>query len=83
MLHVASGRISGILWSMGTDPHEAPKSDDIDPAELKNALGRTGRMLKTAGLPFELDEFDESDVPADAPASDRGTTPKGDDPATS
>jgi hypothetical protein len=28
---------------------------------LRNALGRTGRMLSTAGLPFEEDEFDDAD----------------------
>jgi hypothetical protein len=50
---------------MSTDPNDTPHADDIDPTELKNALGRTGRMLKTAGLPFELDEFDDNDAPDD------------------
>jgi hypothetical protein len=31
----------------------------LDPDALKDAHGRTGRMLKTAGLPFEDDEFDD------------------------
>ncbi|MCW2926412.1 MAG: hypothetical protein JWM86_380 [Thermoleophilia bacterium] len=31
----------------------------LDPSGLKDALGRTGRMLKTAGLPFEDEEFDD------------------------
>lgn len=30
------------------------------PKELKGALERTGRMLKSAGLPFEEDEFDDN-----------------------
>ncbi len=57
---------------MESDPHDAPKHDAIDPAQLKSALGRTGRMLKTAGLPFEHSEFDESDVKHDAPAAEDG-----------
>ncbi|MCW2920553.1 MAG: hypothetical protein JWL76_427 [Thermoleophilia bacterium] len=39
------------------DP-EAPDAK-LDPAGLQDALGRTGRMLKTAGLPFDDDEFDD------------------------
>lgn len=39
-----------------------PDPEKLDPAGLKDALGRTGRMLKTAGLPFEEDEFDEDDA---------------------
>jgi len=42
-------------------PDENVPSVDIDPAALKDAHGRTGRMLKNAGLPFESDEFDEDD----------------------
>ena len=38
-----------------------PDPEKLDPAGLKDALGRTGRMLKTAGLPFEEDEFDEDE----------------------
>lgn len=53
------------------DPNDEPRAD-MDPSELKQALGRTGRMLKTAGLPFELDEFDEQD---DADAGDTGALP--------
>lgn len=44
----------------GTAGNAAP-SGDLDAAGLKGALGRTGRMLKTAGLPFDDDEFDEDD----------------------
>lgn len=33
----------------------------MDPDALKDAHGRTGRMLQNAGLPFEEDEFDEAD----------------------
>ncbi len=39
-----------------------PDPDKLDPDGLKDALGRTGRMLKTAGLPFEEDEFDEDET---------------------
>ena len=43
----------------------------VDPAGLKGAHGRTGRMLKNAGLPFEDDEFDdEHDDGAEAGADD-------------
>lgn len=46
--------------------HPDPAADDtpptppaaIDAAALKDAHGRTGRMFKNAGLPFEEDEFD-------------------------
>lgn len=43
------------------DPTTAPAS--IDAEGLKDAHGRTGRMLKNAGLPFEAEEFegDEDD----------------------
>lgn len=45
------------------DPHSEPLPDAVtaglDPDSLKGALGRTGRMLKSAGLPFEEDEFDD------------------------
>lgn len=50
------------------DEATAP-SGDLDPATLKDALGRTGRMLKTAGLPFEEDEFaGEDETPATSEA---------------
>jgi hypothetical protein len=45
-------------------PNEAPSPDDIDPSALKDALGRTGRMLQAAGLPFEEEEFEELDAAA-------------------
>ena len=51
--------MSGDDASTTPDP-EAPDTN-LDPAGLKDALGRTGRMLKTAGLPFEEDEFDDAD----------------------
>lgn len=41
----------------------------LDPEGLKDALGRTGRMLKTAGLPFEADEFDDADDDSTASSS--------------
>ncbi len=64
------------------DP-EAPDTN-LDPAQLKDALGRTGRMLKTAGLPFEEDEFDADDdsnsetSDSDAPSSGSDTGDAGD-----
>lgn len=39
----------------------------LDPDRLKDAHGRTGRLLKNAGLPFEEDEF--GDVGADDSSS--------------
>jgi hypothetical protein len=48
-----------------TSPDPDTDSDAVttptDPEGLKDALGRTGRMLSTAGLPFDEDEFDEAD----------------------
>lgn len=44
-----------------TTPDPTAPGTDLDPAGLKDALGRTGRMLKTAGLPFDEDEFDDAD----------------------
>jgi hypothetical protein len=38
-----------------------PVTTNLDPDALKDAHGRTGRMLKSAGLPFEDDEFDDAD----------------------
>lgn len=48
------------------DPQPDPETPDavterLDPGRLKDAHGRTGRMLKNAGLPFEEEEFDEAD----------------------
>lgn len=53
---------------------DAPKAPPVDPAGMKGAHGRTGRLLKHAGLPFEADEFDESDADAagDPPAASSG-----------
>ena len=31
----------------------------LDPAALKDAHGRTGKLLSQAGLPFEPEEFDD------------------------
>jgi hypothetical protein len=39
-----------------------PITERLDPDGLKDAHGRTGRLLKAAGLPFEEDEFDASDA---------------------
>jgi len=50
--------MSGDDTSPTSDDEQTTPTGDIDPAGLKDALGRTGRMLKTAGLPFEDDEFD-------------------------
>lgn len=38
-----------------------PVTTGLDRDALKDAHGRTGRMLKSAGLPFEDDEFDDAD----------------------
>ena len=57
---------------------QLPSSADIDPAGLKDALGRTGRMLKTAGLPFEDDEFEgdgEDEDDSSSSSSDDAGTP--------
>lgn len=48
-------------------PDPEPETPDavterLDPDALKGAHGRTGRLLKQAGLPFEDDEFDEADA---------------------
>ena len=50
------------------DP-EAPDAK-LDPAGLQDALGRTGRMLKTAGLPFDEDEFEDADDDSLSDSSD-------------
>ena len=68
------------------DP-EAPDAK-LDPAGLKDALGRTGRMLKTAGLPFEEDEFEADDdstsESSDGDSSSSGGTGSGEaSPASS
>lgn len=36
-------------------------TERLDPDGLKDAHGRTGRLLKAAGLPFEDEEFEEAD----------------------
>ena len=47
------------------DPDQVPPdavTERLDPDGLKGAHGRTGRLLKAAGLPFEDDEFEEADA---------------------
>ncbi|MCW2961418.1 MAG: hypothetical protein JWM90_1805, partial [Thermoleophilia bacterium] len=54
-------RCPGKERPMTEDAPTPPRPDSMDPDGLKDALGRTGRMLKSAGLPFEEEEFDEDD----------------------
>ena len=51
-------------------PLPDPMTANLDPEGLKDALGRTGRMLKTAGLPFEADECDDADDDSTSSSSD-------------
>jgi hypothetical protein len=41
------------------DPPTSPDPAEIDPAGLKSAHERSGRMFKQVGLPFEEEEFTE------------------------
>lgn len=61
--------------SDGRDAAVAPMTPaattaSMDPDALKDAHGRTGRMLQNAGLPFEEDEFDEADDDSTSASSD-------------
>ncbi|MCW2924214.1 MAG: hypothetical protein JWM98_1618 [Thermoleophilia bacterium] len=42
---------------------------NLDPGSLKDAHGRTGRMMQSAGLPFEADEFEGDGEDADSSSS--------------
>lgn len=57
---------------MSDDTTPDPETPDakLDPAGLKDALGRTGRMLKSAGLPFEDDEFEDDDEDSSSSSGD-------------
>jgi hypothetical protein len=64
-----------------TTPDPAHGAGEIDDQTgLKSAHGRTGRMLKLAGLPFEEDEFDDDGGGTEHTADDAGGS--GDAPAT-
>lgn len=75
------------IWqnrAMADDTPDTPKVPDPrevlkNPAELKEALGRTGRMLKRAGLPFEEEEF-EDEAAGESSGSAKEQQP--DEPAT-
>ncbi len=58
-------------------PDPETVTGDLDPSALKDALGRTGRMLQTAGLPFEEDEF-EDDGDSNSSSSTGGSEGTGD-----
>lgn len=53
-----------------TTPDPETPDAKLDPAGLQDALGRTGRMLKTAGLPFDEDEFEDADDDSLSESSD-------------
>ena len=66
---VAPDRVGGrTVWhdqGMAAGDESTPDRPDpskvaLDPDALKQAHGRTGNYLQKAGLPFEEDEFDES-----------------------
>ncbi len=63
------------------DP-EAPDAK-LDPAGLQDALGRTGRMLKTAGLPFDEDEFEDADDDSLSDSSESGSSSSEDSSSSS
>lgn len=51
-----------ISMSKQNDPEKpTPISNESDAKELQQALKRTGQMLKSAGLPFEPDEFTDDE----------------------
>lgn len=59
----------------GDEAHPTPEPNDagapgLDPDRLRDAHGRTGRMLKNAGLPFEEEEFDDADADETSTSSD-------------
>lgn len=47
-----------------------PVTAHLDPGALKDAHGRTGRLLQNAGLPFEEEEFEEADADETSSSSD-------------
>lgn len=47
--------------SVAGPPETDAMMEQLDSDGLKDAHGRTGRMLQNAGLPFEDDEFDDAD----------------------
>ncbi|MCB0878465.1 MAG: hypothetical protein KDC46_05740 [Thermoleophilia bacterium] len=65
------------------DPEAAKTPAEIDPAALKDAHGRTGRMFKAAGLPFEEDEFDDDDSTSSSSEDGDSSSSSDDDAAAS
>ncbi|MCW2956381.1 MAG: hypothetical protein JWO69_1250 [Thermoleophilia bacterium] len=62
---------------MTDETPDKPRTDPMDPDALKEAHGRTGRLLKSAGLPFEEDEFDDDS----SSSSSSSSSSEGDAPA--
>lgn len=46
-----------------------PSAKDVTPEALRSAHDRTGRLLKSAGLPFEVSEFEDEDAGRTAAAA--------------
>lgn len=70
------------------DPTGEPDAGAIDPVTahldrdgLKQAHGRTGRLLKNAGLPFEEEEFDERELTVTEREDDDETSASSDNSA--
>ena len=62
--------MSGDETTPDSEPETIPAG--LDPDALKDAHGRTGRMFKAAGLPFEDDEFDDADDDSTSSSSEDG-----------
>ena len=58
-----------------TPPTPDPTNAHLDPGTLKDAHSKTGRMLKSAGLPFEIDEFGAEDDDSTSGSSGEGSPP--------
>jgi hypothetical protein len=65
-----------------TDDAAPTPPETIDPATLQDAHGRTGRMLKSAGLPFEEDEFDDEDSSSSSSDDDSSSSSDAGEPVT-
>ena len=68
------------------DPDESTPdavTEHLDPDGLKDAHGRTGRLLKAAGLPFEEDEFEEADEDETSASSEGSSDGSSDEDSSS
>lgn len=67
--------------SPATSPSPDPLTAHVDREAFQDAHGRTGRMLQSAGLPFEPEELEDDD--SESSSDGDSTSSEGDDSSDS